>query len=135
MSEENIQIARRAYAAFNAAGIDGILDFLDPEIEWRMWEQFAREPRIYRGHDGVREVLGVFRENFDDFAAEPTEFIDAGDHVVVPVRLTGKEKGSGGSSVFELVHVWTANGERAVRLDVYASRAEALDSLGLNSAD
>jgi ketosteroid isomerase-like protein len=132
MTDENVEIARRAYAAFNAAGVEGILDFLDPEIEWRMWERFAREPRVYRGHQGVREVLSVFQENFDDFAAEPREFIDAGDQVLVSVRLTGTEKG-GQPSVFELIHVWTARGARAARLDVYASKEEALSALGLSA--
>lgn len=135
MSEENIDIARRAYAAFNLAGIEGILDSLDPDIEWRTWERFVREPRVYRGHAGVREVLRIFTENFDDFSAEPLEFIDAGERVVVPVKLSGRAKGTGESASFELVHVWTVNGRRAGRLDVYSSKAEALEAVGMAYED
>ncbi|MGH2955715.1 MAG: nuclear transport factor 2 family protein [Solirubrobacterales bacterium] len=132
MSEQNLEIARRAYAAYNAGGVEAILDFFDPEIEWRMWEEFAREPRVYQGHAGVREALSVFESEFDGFGAEPHEFIDAGDRIVVPVRLGGRAKGSGEETFFELVQVWTARGNRAVRLDVYASREEALRALGLD---
>jgi ketosteroid isomerase-like protein len=127
-----VEIARRAYAAYNAGGAEAILDFLDPAIEWRMWERFAREARVYEGYDGVREVLSIFESEFDDFAAEPHEFIDAGDHVIVPVRLGGRAKGSGEATGFELVQVWTVRGSRAVRLDVYSSREEALGALGLD---
>ena len=42
MANENVEIARRAYAAYNRSGIEGILGYLDPEIEWWMWEEFAR---------------------------------------------------------------------------------------------
>jgi uncharacterized protein len=134
MSARNVEIARRAYAAYSHGGIEAILDFLDPEIEWRMFEQFARDPRVYIGHAGVREALSVFHENFDDFGVEPHEFIDAGDSVVVPVRLHGKAKGTGEEASFELVQVWTAGEDRATRLDVYESRDEALRSVGLSTS-
>jgi hypothetical protein len=62
---------------------------------------------------------------------EPDEFIDAGDHIVVPVRFFGKEKGTGEVASFELVQVWTAAGTRAGRLDVYSSKAEALEAVGM----
>src|SRR4051812_40507447 len=95
VSTESVEIARQGYHAFNRGGIEAILEFLDPEIEWHMWEEFSRTPRVYRGHDGVREVLALFFENYDDFRAEPLEFIDGGEDVVVPVRLGGRAKGSG----------------------------------------
>jgi ketosteroid isomerase-like protein len=136
MSKENVDNAARAYAAYNTDGVEGIIEFLDPEIEWRMWEQFAREPRVYQGHAGVREALGVFTENFEEFGADPHEFIDAGDKVVVPVRLHGTLKGSSEESSFELVQVWTeGDGGRARRLDVYDSKEEALEAAGLKPDD
>ena len=134
MTEENVEIVRRAYEAFNRGGVERILEFLDPEIEWRAWEEIARAPRVYHGHDGVREVLGVYEENFDEIRAEPHEFIDAGEQTVVPFRLTGKAKGSGEEASFELVHVWTGFGV-AKRLDVYSSKAEALEAVGIGSAE
>jgi uncharacterized protein len=132
VARENAEIARLAYAAFNASGTDGILEFLHPEIEWRMWEEFARDSRVYKGHSGVREALGVFTENLDDFTAEPHEFIDAGDCLVVPVRLHGKAKGTGDEVDFELVQVWTERDGKAWRLDVYGSKDDALMASGLS---
>jgi hypothetical protein len=135
MSERNVQIARQAYEAWGRDGIDGILEYLDPEIEWRTWERFARGPRVYKGHEGVRQLLqSIFLDNFDDFAVEPREFIDAGEAVVVPVRLRGKAKGTGEEESFDLVQVWTERDGKALRLDVYDSKEEALSALGRGSA-
>jgi ketosteroid isomerase-like protein len=135
MSEERIEVARRAYLAFNSGGVEAILEFLDPEIEWRMWEQFSREPRIFHGHAGVREVLSLFQENYDNFSAEPTEYIEATEAVIVPVRLKGKAKGTGEETAFDLVHVWSGPTPRPIRLDVYSSLEEALKATGLAEAD
>lgn len=123
------QIAERAYGAYNRGGVEAILEFLDPDVEWRMWERFARNERVYRGHAGVREVLGVFEENLDDFRVEPHEFIEVGDRVVVPVRLHGRPKGTDSRQSFELVQVWATRDDRtAHRLDVYEELEEALEA-------
>jgi ketosteroid isomerase-like protein len=131
MSEQNLEIARRGYAAFRRGGVTAMLEFLDPEIEWRTWEEFARERRVLHGHEGVREMFSIYEENFDQLDAEPLDFIDAGDKVVVPFRLRGRAKGSGDELDVELVHVWTTGGERAKRLEVYSSRSDALAAVGI----
>jgi ketosteroid isomerase-like protein len=130
MSNERVEVARRAYEAFNSGGVEAILEFLDPEIEWRMWEQFSSEPRVFHGHDGVREVLSLFEENYDDFCAEPSEYIEADEAVIVQVQLRGKAKGTRDEAAFDLVHVWSGPTPRPVRLDVYTSIDEALEATG-----
>ena len=34
MSRENIEIVRRAYAAFNRHDFDAAMEALDPDVEW-----------------------------------------------------------------------------------------------------
>lgn len=123
-------IARDAYAAFARGGIEAILEFAHPEIEWHMWEHFAGKPTVFRGHDGVRKVQSIFDDNIDDFWVEPLEFIEVGDHVLVPVRLHGKGKGTDQPVEFELVHVWTARDGKAIRLDAHGTKEEALRFIG-----
>lgn len=134
MARSDAEIAAAAYRAFNLGGIEAILDYLDPGIEWRMWPEFSREPRIFRGHDGVREVLALFEDNYEAFRADPHEVIETESRVVVPVRLHGVERGSGEHHSFELVQVWTTREQRAVRLDVYASIEEARAATGSDEA-
>lgn len=128
--EGNAQIAKNAYRAFNRGGVDAILEFLSPDIEWRMWEQFTRRSRVFFGHKGVREVLAMFEDTLDEFRAEPHEFIEEAEFIVVPVRLHGLTKGTGEAQSFEVVQVWQVREDRlAHRLDVYSELQEALDAV------
>jgi len=72
MAIDNVEIVRRGYKAFEEGGVEAILQFLDPDIEWHMSAAFTRAPRVYRGHDGVREVFRFFNERIDDLAATRT---------------------------------------------------------------
>jgi ketosteroid isomerase-like protein len=128
-----VKIAQRAYEAYQRGGVEEALEYLDPEIEWNMSEQFARAPRTFHGYDGIREVAAIFDEYFEDFRTDPHEFIDAGDKVVVPVRLHGRLKGTGEKVEYDLVQVWTLRRGRAVRLDAYNDREEAFRETGAAS--
>jgi ketosteroid isomerase-like protein len=134
---ENVDLARRGYEAFRRQGVDGILEYLDPDIEWRAWDRFSREPNVVRGHQGVRGLFAVYEENFEDLRAEPLEFMEAGeDVVVVPFRLTGTERGTGEPVRIDLVHVWTTGAAGlATRVEVYESTADALRAVGLKRAE
>jgi ketosteroid isomerase-like protein len=131
MGAEEVGLARMAYAAFNRGDVEGALQRMDPEIEWRMSDLFSRGARVFHGHDGVREVLALFNESLDDFRAEPLEVLDAGEAVVAPVTVSGRLRGSGEPVSYELVQVWTMRGQRAIRLDVYRDLDEAWAALGM----
>jgi hypothetical protein len=71
-------------------------------------------------------------EAMDEPRIEAEEFIDAGDKTVVGVRMSGRGKASrvqvGGCSF----HVVTEKHEKAVRIEWYANRDEALKAVGLS---
>jgi len=62
---------------------------------------------------------------------EPEEFIDAGDRVVVPLQFGGEARFTGLEVKFAVVHVATIRDRKLARLDIYMSRAEALQAAGL----
>ena len=87
MSQENLEIVRRAIDAYNR-GQDA-LDLFDPEIKWVTTGRFV-EPDTYRGHEEVRRYLQALRDDFEELHLEPHELVDSGDHVIAPVRCTGR---------------------------------------------
>jgi ketosteroid isomerase-like protein len=106
--------------------VDGILEFLDPEIEWHMSAAFTNAPRVYWGHEGVREVFRFFTDRIDNLGADPHEFIDAGDdRVIVPLRMHGRLRETGDPVAYELVQVWTGRDGKAIRLVTYPDRDAA----------
>lgn len=131
MAIDNVEIVRRGYRAFETGGVEAILQFLDPDIEWHMSAAFTGTPRVYRGHDGIREVFRYFNELIDGLRADPHEFIEAGDGVIVPVRMHGRLRESSEPVVYELVQVWLGREGKAIRLVTYPDREAALADIDL----
>ena len=94
MSQEDVDTVRANYDAFNRGDVQTVLDSLDPEVEWIEPGGGAAPSGTFRGPDSVgREIFARVPETFDEFTAEPDEFRDEGDRVVVTGRFRGRSKG------------------------------------------
>jgi ketosteroid isomerase-like protein len=131
MSRENVETLRRGLEAFRRGGLEALLDFVDPEFETTTPPELSVEPSTYRGHEGLRRYFGSFYEVMEEVRFEPEELIDAGDRVVMPVRLVARARGTGIEAEQRLVMVWTLREGKAVRVDSYATKPEALAAVGL----
>src|SRR5688572_28448336 len=84
MSQQDVEVMRRAYDAFNRQDIPAVLAAFDPEIEWIAPGGGRAPAGTFRGTQRVADdVFATIPQNFDAFGAEPAQFIDAGDDVVV----------------------------------------------------
>jgi ketosteroid isomerase-like protein len=133
MSQENVEIVRVLYDAFNRGELDAYLSVLDPEFVWHGPTEIPDLAGTYRGVEGVRRYLSKLMEVFNDYRMVPEEFIDAGDeHVLVLAREGGRGKGSGiAVQTNPTGHLWTVRDGRPARLDSYWERANALQAVGL----
>ena len=129
MSQENVELTRRTFQAFNERDIDAVLAGLDDEVE--AFPRLAAVEGGYRGHDGVRrwwaQLLGVF----PDFQVEILEVRDLGEFIVLTLRVRGR--GSGSDTPVDAT-VWQVNQFReakVIRWRVYTSESEALEAVGL----
>src|SRR4051795_8692546 len=59
MSQENVEIIRKAYEAMSR---DDWFEFLDPEIEWRGPREFPDLAEPHFGHEGVERYLDKVNE-------------------------------------------------------------------------
>jgi hypothetical protein len=91
MSEENLNIMRQGYDAFNRGDIDTVMDLMDPNIEWQEpdVEGLPLRGTHHGPEDIANNVFGATVENWDDFQAVPEEFLDAGDRVIVLGHFQG----------------------------------------------
>jgi uncharacterized protein len=105
MSQQDVETVRRAYDAFNRKDIPAVLALYDPQIEW-IEAGGGRSPAgTFRGPQSVaNDVFATVPKNFDDFRAQPEQFIDAGEHVVVVGRFRGRAM-SGATLDAPFVHV------------------------------
>jgi ketosteroid isomerase-like protein len=136
MSQEVVERIRRGYEAFNRGDLVGAAEGFDPNIEWRIPFQLPDSPpdETYHGREGVIRFWETWRAAFDDFRVELEEIIDAGDQVVVFAGVRGRGAGSGADVKSpSFPQVWTLGDDgRPVRVEMYPSRAEALDAVGLS---
>lgn len=98
MSEEDVTTVRQAYEAFNRGDMEGAVQAFDPQIEWHELEGNPQAAGIFRGTDAViNEVFATVPENWEEFEADPHDFIDAGEHIIVTGHFRGQPKGDGGT--------------------------------------
>ena len=128
MSQENVEMVRRAIAAYNR-GQDA-LDLFHPEIEWVTTGRFV-EPDTYRCHEEVRRYLQALRDDFEELHVEPHQLVDAGDHVIAPVRCTGRGRLSSAPIDLEFTFVLSLRGGKIVRVRNYWEQTDALEAVGL----
>jgi uncharacterized protein len=133
MSQENMEIVRRFYEAWNRSDEETQIEAFAPEIEFRTAGLASPVglDAVYYGHAGLRKFTQEFRESWEQLFADPERIVERGEQVVVLVRLRGK--GRDGIEVERpFAHVWTMRGGRAVRIDGFADQQKALEAAGLS---
>jgi ketosteroid isomerase-like protein len=131
MSQENVEIVRTAMEAFNLEGVDAVAEQIHPDFETTTPSSLAVEPDTYRGPEGVRRWFDAWEGTMDEIRFDVDELVDAGDRVVAVTRLVARSHTTGLEFEQGVAMVWTVRDGRAVRLDPYATRAEALRVVGL----
>ena len=130
MSQENVELVRATYDAYNRRDLDAALKDTAPEFELD-WTRAVGPQRGVYGLDQIRVFLVDFLEAFESTQVEPDEFIEAGDQVVVP--QTGHIRGRDGIEVTARVAlVWTIRDGAIVRVCLYQQKREALEAAGLS---
>jgi ketosteroid isomerase-like protein len=136
MSQENVELARAALAAF----IEVDEGLVDPQ---RLEEFFARdavttfsgflqEERTLRGADEFLEWRAAWFEPYDDWSYEPEKILDAGaNRVVVTLHQRGKPRGSDSWVDMHYGLVYTVEEGLISRIEFYATPEEALEAAGL----
>jgi ketosteroid isomerase-like protein len=144
MSEENVETVHRIYAALDLSVPGSVSRFggppesikglIDPEIEWQGPREFPDLAETVYGYEGMARYGAKIAEALDDYRMVPERFIDAGDdHVLVFSREGGRGKGSGAEVQTHLTaHLWTVKDGKAIRMQSYWERADALEAVGLS---
>jgi ketosteroid isomerase-like protein len=131
MSDQRFELIRRALEARDEGDVDAMLESMTDDVVVDASRRVL-DPVVAEGHDGFRRFIAFLDEAWANQRIEPEEFIDAGDDVVVPVRLTSRGRGSGVIVNARAAWVVTFRGDKVARLSVYQTRAEALQAVGLS---
>lgn len=132
MPEENVEIAKRANAAFNRGDLDAALEFFAPDAELRDLANAPDQDSVVRGVDSIREAWTLWTAAFDELSAEIEELTDAGHAVVAAVHWEGRGKASGMSIDVRQFDLFELRDGKIVRATLgLKSKADALEAVGL----
>jgi ketosteroid isomerase-like protein len=127
MSQENVEIVRRYLESSPVDDPAAVVEWLDPNVEW--WDRGDEPtPTVHRGHEAVRAYLIELDSFIEDFLVEPTKFIDAGEHVVVRLQLSGRGRESGAPFAAEEVHLFKLQDGAITEIREFGTKQEALEA-------
>jgi len=133
MSQENVEIVRAAYAAWNAGDVDALRELHDPDVIARYPEDWP-EAGPFVGREAVVRQIEQLRQTWDASAAEPiADFVDAGDRVVA--RFVWHGTGHGPDFALEGSAIYTLRKGRVSVIEYFGTHAEALEAVGLSEQD
>jgi ketosteroid isomerase-like protein len=128
MSQENVEIVRAAYDAWNAGDTDAVRDFHHPNVIARYG---AAWPEPFVGRDAVVRQIEELRQTWDASQADATtDFIDAGDRVIAEFVWRGT--GRGPAFRLEGAAVYTMRDGMIFEIEYFVNLAEALKAVGLS---
>ena len=129
MSQENVELVQRGLGHLAATG-EVLWETAHPDLE--IHDHDTPDQSDYRGYEGLTRWLEEWGAAWAAWSIEPEEFIDAGDSVVVFIRMKAQGRGSGVEVERRDAQVWRLRSGKVVRGDYYNNRQQALEAVGLS---
>jgi ketosteroid isomerase-like protein len=131
MSQENVEIVRAAFDAFERDDVNGVLSLCDPEIEITQAADLLGAPQHQHGHAGMLEAFAVWPEQWDDYRIEIIGMTDLGDQVMVKQMARGRGKGTGIPVEMLFTFLFLVRAGKIKEWRIFTREDEALKAVGL----
>ena len=135
MSQEDVETIREMFAIFNDRGVRAATaafgDLLAPDFGLEEATDLP-DPGAYTGKEAFIANLAKLEESFEELRLEPLEVVDLGEKIVVVVSMSGRGRGSSAPVEMTFSQLWSLRDGKAVSLRDYATKAEALEAVGLS---
>jgi|SRR5208283_1625244 len=131
MSQENLEVFKRATDALNRLDIDGFVESATPDFEWFPVLGGIVEGKSFRGRQGIEDYFGELRETWEEFRYVADDIRDLGDSVLTLGRLEGRGRGSGVLVELPIGSISDYREGKCWRLRAFGDHGEALRAAGL----
>jgi ketosteroid isomerase-like protein len=130
MSQENVELVKRLYDAWQKDGFGVVPALMDPDIEY-VNPPYAVEPGTRRGYEGFAIAAQNIRNVYPTRRFEPLEFHDAGNQVAVRARVVARGVGSNVEVDVERGYVFEVRDGKIIRFAWFNEPLESLKAVGL----
>jgi len=138
MSEQDVEVVRRAFAGFSVGMDDGNsgaafdLGVTAPDFRWILPEDAPGLRSVYEGREGWIEFMRTWTEDFE-WSIEIEQIVDLGDgRVIVDTRQRAVGKASGVPVELLMGAIWTVRDGQVVSAENFLEPAEARAAAGLS---
>jgi ketosteroid isomerase-like protein len=130
MAQTDIEALRAEYEAISRGDWEAVFRDVHADFELRPDRGALAGP--FRGREEARQAFEDFFEPFEEVLAEPQEFFERGDQIVVFFLLRSRPRDSQAVVEIRAAHLWTMRDGRAARCEIFPKREEALAAAGLS---
>ena len=138
MSQENVEIVRAVYEAWNAGDMEALFAHFHPELVYHPRAD-EPDPSPHVGRDAYERLIYGFVDSFSEVTFEVLEWIDVGDRVIASTVLHVVLRGQGSASAAGVsdtyVFVYKLRDGLVVEGWEYRTKQEALEAVGLSEQD
>ncbi|MBA3263720.1 MAG: nuclear transport factor 2 family protein [Thermoleophilaceae bacterium] len=136
MSQENVDRIRRAHDVLNVSDLGSedarrvLTELFHPDVEWHDQRELPGAT-VHYGIEAVLRHLVAAQEALDYDSTDLLDLLDVGPRVVAVYRLHAHGRTSGVTVERDAVHVLRFQGAKVDRVDIFGTRSEALEAVGL----
>ena len=130
MSEENVEIVRSFYEAFNRRDWDVAFRDQHPDVELTTPPGGPRSG-TYRGRLECQRYLQEWLTPFEASTVEPEELFERGDQVAVVLKVQARPKGSSAEIEIRIGQLWAFRDGKALSVRIFPELEKALEAAGL----
>ena len=127
---ENVEIAKRAIAAWQTGGVEAILEFLDEDVEYRPLDESP-----VHGREGVRQYYARWLEPWEEYSVAASDYQGDDDKVVIAITVRGRGRESGIEVSMDFWSAFWLRDGKTTRWDEFMTKAEALEASGPGASD
>jgi ketosteroid isomerase-like protein len=131
MSQENVELVRQGYEAWNRGDLQWQLDHISPDYEFQTTQLFPDTEAVYRGAEGLRRFWQTFREPWEALLIKVVRIEPIGDdRVLALIQFHGRGR-DGIEVTLEYANLLTLENGLATRNIGFANWQQALEAAGL----
>jgi ketosteroid isomerase-like protein len=130
MSQDNVEVARRAIEGYNEGDLEAVEACWHPDgaIDWS--RSLGPFKGVYRGRGEREAFLNEFLSTFVETRFEANGFTEAGTEVVVPGAFHNRAR-QGMNVTARVTLVVTVENGLITRMRLFQEEADALEAVGL----
>jgi ketosteroid isomerase-like protein len=128
MSREKVDLVERAFADWNAGGVEAMARYWDPDVVWHTVPE-APDAAMHHGPEDTTRFLNEVAEAFGDYETRVLDTEDHGDWVLARIQVVGTAVGSGVPLEVTLFHTLRVENGRLAEVRQFLTREQALKAV------